>query len=372
MTDIPPHYGYDSDTLSALDAITEAQRIAFAPMIFQAAVNLRDQGLLAHLDRQADEGATLDDLTRASPLSAYATELLLDIGLSMKLLYLDADRYYLAKTGHYLLHDRMTRVNMDFTRDVCYEGMTALTESLQAARPEGLKALGHRDNIYPALDALPEPARTSWFSFDHFYSDSAFGAVLPHVFSLRPSLIYDVGGNTGKWALRCCEYDPDVRVTILDLPQQLQLAESTLAEHTLSGRISGHPIDILDDGPLPGEADVWWMSQFLDCFSEEEIIGILRRIHAAARDNAYLCILELLWNRQPFEAGALCLNASSLYFTAIANGRSRFYSSETLRRCIEAAGFCMEKQIDGLGIGHSLLIARKSGRDTTRNDSRND
>lgn len=35
---------YEKDTLGALDAITEAQRIAFAPMLFQTALCLRNLG----------------------------------------------------------------------------------------------------------------------------------------------------------------------------------------------------------------------------------------------------------------------------------------------------------------------------------------
>ena len=37
--------------LSALEAITEAQKIAFAPMLFQACWSLRETGLLAYLDQ---------------------------------------------------------------------------------------------------------------------------------------------------------------------------------------------------------------------------------------------------------------------------------------------------------------------------------
>lgn len=47
---------YEKDTLSALDAITEAQRIAFAPMLFQTALCLRNSGVLAWLDKQGNKG----------------------------------------------------------------------------------------------------------------------------------------------------------------------------------------------------------------------------------------------------------------------------------------------------------------------------
>jgi hypothetical protein len=33
----------------------------------------------------------------------------------------------------------MTNVNMDFTNDVCYEGMFTLTDSIKQGKPTGLK-----------------------------------------------------------------------------------------------------------------------------------------------------------------------------------------------------------------------------------------
>lgn len=49
---------YQQDSLSALDAITEAQRIAFAPMLFQTALCLRNAGVLTYLDKQGKCGAS--------------------------------------------------------------------------------------------------------------------------------------------------------------------------------------------------------------------------------------------------------------------------------------------------------------------------
>ena len=56
---------YEQDSLSALDAITEAQRIAFAPMLFQAALCLRNAGVLTYLDRQGKR-STISLKTAAS------------------------------------------------------------------------------------------------------------------------------------------------------------------------------------------------------------------------------------------------------------------------------------------------------------------
>ena len=350
------HYGNNQESLSAFDAITEAQKIAFAPVVFQAALCLRDYGILAFLDSKNKDGATLDEVIAHVSLNDYAVELLLDVGLSGQLITKKEQRFHLGKIGNFILNDPMTRINMDFIQDVCYQGLFRLKESLGENKPLGLKIFGDWQTIYPALSQLPEKARKSWFAFDHFYSHRAFGDALPHVFSYSPKLIYDVGGNTGKWALRCCDHDPDVNVTILDLPEQIELARENIACHDMETRISGYPVDMLSDTLLPSDADIWWMSQFLDCFSKEQIIFVLSKIKHALKPGARVCILEPLTDRQPFEAGTFSLNAGSLYFTCMASGNSRFYKSDALLGCIEKAGLKPESQIDGLGIAHSLII----------------
>lgn len=69
--------------------------------------------------------------------------------------------------------------------------------------------------------------------------------------------------------------------------------------------------------------------------------------------------MELFWDCQPYEAGAFSLNASSLYFTCMANGNSRFYSVTDFLGYLQKADLELEKQIDNLGIGHTLLICKK-------------
>ena len=353
-------HSYDKDDISALEAITEAQKIAFAPMLFQAACNLSSLGILAFLDSQGEQGAIRSAICNHCMLSDYAVGVLLDMGLSGRILCQRDEHYVLGKIGHFLLHDRMTRINMDFTQDVCYQGLYYLRQALEQGKPSGLQVFGDWPTIYPALNALPEAARRSWFACDHYYSDAAFSGALPYVFALAPQHLYDLGGNTGRWALRCCEYNEQVGVTILDLPQQTALVQESITAQGMSARISTLSVDLLSDTPLPAEADIWWMSQFLDCFSEAQIVVILKKIASVIKPQAKICILELFWDRQPHEAGAFSINALSLYFTAMANGNSRFYRAENFLRCLTLAGFTVEQQIDNIGIGHTLLICKKT------------
>lgn len=117
-----------------------------------------------------------------------------------------------------LLNDPATRINIDFNHDVNYEGWFRLEESLLNGKPEGLKHFGDWPTIYEGLSSLPDQVKKSWFGFDHFYSDSSFPQALEIIFNEHHvKSLYDVGGNTGKWALQCVGFDSDVEVTVLDL-----------------------------------------------------------------------------------------------------------------------------------------------------------
>ena len=58
--------------------------------------------------------------------------------------------------------------------------------------------------------------------------------------------------------------------------------------------------------------------------------------------------------------GDKCLAAFSLYFTAIANGKSRFYSFEDFSELISRAGLKIDQMFEGLGTGHTLLVCKKA------------
>jgi hypothetical protein len=153
-------------------------------------------------------------------------------------------------------------------------------------------------------------------------------------------------------------YDNDVKVTILDLPQQLEMMRRQTAGIAGADRIDGYGINLLDEQqhfPAGEDVDAIWMSQFLDCFSMEQIVGILKRAREVMNPDTSLYIMETLWDRQKYEPAAMALTMTSLYFTAIANGNSKMYNTEDMRACIEAAGLHIDSIFDGLGHGHCIL-----------------
>ncbi len=354
------HDRYRKDPLPARLAQEMAHVIAFGPVVFQVSRIMLRYGIFDFL-RDSQGGATVEEVSAFSGFSSYAVKVLLESSLTMGTVLYDDGRYSLSKVGWFMLADPMVGVNMDFNHDINYKGMFHLEEALKEGRPAGLQELGPWKTIYEGLSGLTPLQQDSWFGFDHFYSDSAFDKALEAVFASAPRKIMDIGGNTGKWAMKCVSHDPDVRVTVVDLPGQIGLLEKQIPDLPGSDRVDTFAVDILDDGaaPLPEGYDVVWMSQFLDCFSDSQVVSILKRAAAALAPGGRIFIMETLWDRQKYPAASFDLAQTSVYFTAMANGNSKMFNTEDLFSYIGEGGLEIVSVTDGLGYAHSLIECRR-------------
>lgn len=327
--------------MKAINALYEAQKIAFSPFVFQTAYTMLTTGLIDKIF-ESKNGLTIEEMVEAANISVYGVRVLVEMAEASGILVKkEQEKYSLSKIGYFISRDEMTRVNLMFTQDICYKGLFHLEEAIREGKPAGLKEIGDWDTIYQGLSALPGRLKKSWFEFDHFYSDNSFEEALKIIFKNNPKMIYDIGGNTGKWALASTRYDKEVEVTILDLPIQLAAAKENVSQYAESkDRIHYQPVNMLDsETTIPEGADVYWMSQFLDCFSEAEIEAILVKIKETAKPDAKVYIMETFIDNQRFPAAEFSLIATSLYFTVMANGNSKMYSSSVMKYIVEKAGF---------------------------------
>lgn len=352
---------YKQEQKTAIEAKHMAQIIAHGPIVFQVAKVLRDRGILNVIEDAKSTGIALQDICQKVNLSEYGVRVLLEAGLGLHLVkYTDDEKFAITKTGYFILHDPLTNVNMNFVHDVCYKGIFHLDEAIQTGKPAGLRELGNWSTVYEGLSQLPPHIQKSWFEYDHFFSDIAFPEVIKQVYAENIKNLLDIGGNTGKWASASATHGEDIHVTIMDLPGQAEMAKKRIAELGLTDKVSFYPCNILDESvPFPTGFDAVWMSQFLDCFSEDEIVSILKRCAGAIDDNGCILILEAFWDTQRFETSAFCIQQLSIYFTAIANGNSQMYDSRVFKKCIDKAGFDIVEQIDGIGLSHTLLKCKK-------------
>ena len=360
---------FKKDDIRGVDAKFEAQKIAFAPLAFQAVNSLLELGIMKIIEDSGDSGITAAEIAEKSGVSLYGISVLCEMALGMNVLKLSADsdeaneKFVLGKIGWMLLEDDLTRVNFRFTNDICFQGSFDLEKSIKNGKPEGLQVFGDKwVTVYEALSTLPEKAKKSWFDFDHFYSDIAFPEALPIVFADNPKTIVDIGGNTAKWSIACCKYDKNVKMIIADLPGQTKVAAENAKKEGFADRISYCEGNILHESTkLPENADAFWMSQFLDCFSLHQITKIMKKIYVAANEKTKVYVLEPLWDRQRFQAAAYSLQATSLYFTCIANGNSKMYRFKELCDAICEGGFKLDCAHHNIGSNsYSLLVFRKA------------
>ncbi len=349
--------------LTAIEALEEAQRIAFAPFVFQATISLRKLGVFDLIfSKRKKGGITTDEISKELNISTYGIGVLLEIAESSNIVTKNAEnKYELTNVGYFLSSHETVNVNINFTNEVCYKGLYHLDESIKEGKPAGLTELGNWSTIYEGLSQLPDEIKKSWFEFDHHYSDGVFNEALEIVFRKQPKTIFDIGGNTGKFALSACKFDKNVNIKIIDLPGQLHVALENTKKAGFSNRVSGYEIDWLSKNELkiPQGADLIWMSQFLDCFSEEEILKIITTAAKSMSDDAELLIMETFTDRQKFSNAKFILEATSLYFTVLANGNSKMYPAEVFIKLIGKAGLTIKEDIP-VGEYHTILVCKRN------------
>jgi len=107
--------------MKAVVALQEAQKIAFAPFVFQTTVSLRRLGVFDFIfDKK--QPVSQKEISEALSISEYGLSVLLEIAESADIVSKDGDeKYELTKIGYFLNYNKMTEVNLNFTHDVCYQ-----------------------------------------------------------------------------------------------------------------------------------------------------------------------------------------------------------------------------------------------------------
>ena len=350
---------FSIDKLSAADALHEAQKIAFGPVVFQCARLLRDWKIFELL-KSNEVGMSAQEIADELNIPKYSVDILCESGFSMGALKLDNEIYTLTNIGYFLNYDEMTRVNMDFNHDVNYKGLFYLEEALKTGSATGLhETFSKEETIYPILSTLPKKVKDSWFNFDHFYSDASFVKLIDIMSKKKIKKLLEPGGNTGKWAIGLTKASKETSVTILDHQGQIDVALKNAQTAGVRDRVDGKVVDLLDHTiAFPKGFDAVWMSQFLDCFSPSDIIALLNRSREALSDDGRVYIVEPFWDRQTHDIGSYCLINTSPYFTALANGKSKMYRAVEFIEFIDKAGMVVEEEINELGFSSTMMICK--------------
>ena len=337
-----------------IKSLETAQKITFSPLTFQAINAMLEFGILKCIDT---EPISKDELMEQLNLEEYIANTLLDVAEVVGLVKKDNNKFSITQLGQDFLYDEMTRINFNYVKEVCYLGANELAKSFKNSKPEGLRRIyPNADTIYPYISKLPEKMRQGWYEFDHYYSDNCFN-IIYKMLETAPK-IFDIGGNTGKFERLCLKNNPNIDITMIDLEENIKVIENDIE---LKG-CKFYSANILDiNSALPKMSGAILMSQFLDCFSKEQIVFILKRLVEVSSKGTSIYILEPFIDKQRFEGAKYSLVHTSLYFTCMANGNSKMYSYTDMEELINKAGLKVNTVYDSIGAYDYTLIECKVG-----------
>jgi hypothetical protein len=337
---------------SRINSLTEAQKIAFAPLSFQMIGTFLDLGILKILD---EKKLSEKEIQKELNLTEYIVKTLLQTGLAVGIVEKsEENKFFTSKLGQAFLYDEMTKINFNFVRNVCYLGASELTASFLNEKPEGLKKFFKNiDTIYPILTKLPALAKKSWFDFDNYYSDTCFQKIFEIISEKNPSEVFDIGANTAKFEQLALKKNDKIKFNIIDLPENIEV----IKKNKQLKACKFFNIDVLSEtNDFPQMSNAVLMSQFLDCFSKEQIVFILKKIAKKVTNNTKIYILEPLIDKQNFDGAKYSLIHTSLYFTCMANGKSKMYEFSEFEELINFADLKIIKVYNEIGAHDYTLL----------------
>lgn len=110
----------------------------------------------------------------------------------------------------------------------------------------------------------------------------------------RYSLLVDVGGGSGSFAIAALEHYPSLKAIVFDLPSVREYLEKKCAEYNLSERLTFVAGDFFKDELPVGE--VYVLGYVLSDWNREDGTVLLKKLYNALPEGGVLLVLEKLFN----------------------------------------------------------------------------
>ena len=178
--------------------------------------------------------------------------------------------------------------------------------------------------------------------------------VLAKHLHLGKAQVLDLATGSGVWGIALAQSSPDVRVTVVDWPNILEITKRITAQHGVGDRFSYIPGDLLSVKFGSGYS-VATLGHILHSEGAERGRELLSRVHAALDSGGTIAIAEFLVN--PDRKGpvnGLIFNVNMLVNTQ--NGAT--YSFEEISDWLRDAGFTNPRTLDSPGPS-PLILATK-------------
>jgi len=233
-----------------------------------------------------DGEATADDVAERAGTAANPTTALLDALVGLELLRKTGDRYAIADEYRPLLSPSGGRCMLDALRlnlDM-YSMWGRLGDCVKTGEPAvpGEAHLGG------------DPARTRRFVMGMHSRAVALEPLITGAVDVAGcTRLLDVGCGPGTFSRAIAQANPQLQVTLFDLPPVLEVARELTADHPAADRIAFVP-GSYREGDLPGGYDAVLYCGALHQETPAGAAAVLRRIHDAIEPGGRLFVIDLM------------------------------------------------------------------------------
>jgi acetylserotonin O-methyltransferase len=276
---------------------------------------------LGVFDALAAGPKSLGELASEIDANADALQRLLDACVGLELLRWNGNRYENTSLATaYLTGSSPHRLTgyINYSNDVMWKLWTNLEDAVRDGTHRWKQTYGWDGPIFSHFFKTDEAKREFLMGMHGFGLISS-----PHVveaFDLsRFTRLVDLGGATGHLAIAACQRWPNLRGVVFDLPDAVPLAEEIVGTSSVADRIEIIAGDFFTD-PLP-EADLFALGRILHDWTEEKILALLGRIHAALPAGGAILIVEKLLDEG--KAGPRWAQMQNLNMLTCTEGKER-------------------------------------------------
>jgi ubiquinone/menaquinone biosynthesis C-methylase UbiE len=222
-----------------------------------------------------------------------------------------------------------------------YDVFSYLSESIQSGEPHFgrmrfLEGEGPFQNCYEAFATHPKEYDLLLSALNA--TSTGVGALISEQAKLHEcSHLIDLGGGGGQIACEIAEKNPNLKITIVDLPVPCNFAEKIIKNKNLSHQVTCVQADILHELPPTVKlADAILLGGVISDFPEEKRNKILTLCKSKLKQTGSLLISETLFNQD--KTGPLLTAILALYMIATTGGGN--FSPAELKKILIDLEFC--------------------------------
>ncbi|MFF0298040.1 methyltransferase [Kitasatospora sp. NPDC004615] len=354
-TTAPETHGTTSVPALDMDGLS---RILFGHAAFQYLNAACELGLPDLLAERTD--LTREEIRDALELQDRAVEILLLGCTSLGIVVKENGRYRLAQVVLDLMDEgdwERFKDTVAFEQYIVYEGQLDFTDSLRENRNVGLRRVrGSGRDLYHRLAENPHMEQV-FYKYMRSWSELANKHLVTELDLSGRKHLLDCGGGDAVNAIALAKANPDLKVTVFEIPASGTIAEKKIAQAGVSDQVSVITGDMFVDA-LPTGCDVVMFAHQLVIWTLDENTELLRRAYDALPAGGQLVIFNSMSNDEG--DGPVVAALDSVYFAAIPAEGGMIYSWAQHEKCLLDAGFSTVERIAFPGwTPHGVIVATK-------------